>query len=132
MDMAPPDPSSVDQLIEQYEGREDELLTQLRDLVQSQPFDEPLKNTGSFASSADFSPTHVEEDEVEESRDVVLTSLPVIQSASMKARTRTAATHTTGQTSRTDKTQKISNVLYGKDRVDSIAQASEANANGPK
>jgi hypothetical protein len=126
MDMAPPDPSSVDQLIEQYEGREDELLTQLRDLVQSQPFDEPLKNTGSSASS-DFSPSNAEENETEESRDVVVTSLPVIQSSSMKARTRTATTHTTGQTSRTDKTQKISNVLYGKERVDSIAQVSEAN-----
>jgi len=51
--MAPPDDGSIVNLMEQYKGREDELLVQLRDLVKSspKPFDEPaMKTAPSFAS----------------------------------------------------------------------------------
>ena len=41
--MAPPDGTSVDRLMLQYDGREHELLKQLKDLKESRPFDEPLE-----------------------------------------------------------------------------------------
>lgn len=43
--MSPPNGTSIERIVGQYEGREDELLNQLRDLAESQPFDEPLNRT---------------------------------------------------------------------------------------
>jgi hypothetical protein len=43
LSLSPPDPSSVDKIIDEYRGREEELLEQLHDIVESQPFDEPIK-----------------------------------------------------------------------------------------
>eukprot|EP00934_Nitzschia_sp_Nitz4_P009250 Nitzschia sp. Nitz4//scaffold235_size30605//27448//30045//NITZ4_007982-RA/size30605-processed-gene-0.82-mRNA-1//-1//CDS//3329543474//9240//frame0 len=40
--LSPPDGDSVNGLLKDYEGREDVLLNQLREKVESQPFDEPL------------------------------------------------------------------------------------------
>lgn len=40
--MSPPDGQSVERLMAQYEGREEELLQSLRDVAESQPFDEPV------------------------------------------------------------------------------------------
>jgi hypothetical protein len=43
LNMSPPDPASVDKIIDEYRGREDELIDQLNEIVESQPFDEPIK-----------------------------------------------------------------------------------------
>ena len=40
--MAPPDGASVDDLLAQYEGREDELLARVKKMKESRPFDEPI------------------------------------------------------------------------------------------
>jgi len=40
--MAPPNGTSVERLVTQFKGKEDQLLSQLRDLKESKPFDEPL------------------------------------------------------------------------------------------
>ena len=40
--MAPPDGTSIDSLMAQYEGRENELLAHVRRMKDSRPFDEPL------------------------------------------------------------------------------------------
>ena len=40
--MAPPNGTSVERLVTQFRGKEDQLLSQLRDLKESKPFDEPL------------------------------------------------------------------------------------------
>jgi hypothetical protein len=47
--MAPPDGQSIERLMKSYEGSEEILLTNLRDLSESRPFDEPIKSasTGS-------------------------------------------------------------------------------------
>jgi hypothetical protein len=47
--MAPPDGHSIERLMKSYEGNEEILLTNLRDLSDSRPFDEPIKSasTGS-------------------------------------------------------------------------------------
>ena len=49
--MAPPDSSSIVKVMQQYDGREDELLDQLRDMVESKPFDEPIPTAHSYCSS---------------------------------------------------------------------------------
>jgi hypothetical protein len=43
--MAPPDGHSIERLMKSYEGNEEILLTNLRDLSDSRPFDEPIKST---------------------------------------------------------------------------------------
>lgn len=40
--MAPPDGSSVEQILKKYEGREEVLLQQLREMKAAKPFDEPV------------------------------------------------------------------------------------------
>jgi len=45
LDMSPPDPASVDKIIDEYRGREDELIDQLNEIVESQPFDEPINKS---------------------------------------------------------------------------------------
>jgi hypothetical protein len=40
--ISPPNGNNVEKLINQYDGREAELLDQLKDMAESQPFDEPL------------------------------------------------------------------------------------------
>jgi hypothetical protein len=39
----PADGASVDKIIGEYQGREDELLEQLEEIVESRPFDKPIK-----------------------------------------------------------------------------------------
>jgi len=51
--MAPPDGSSVDNLMKQYEGNEEELLANLRDLAESRPFDEPMVNASNNNQDTD-------------------------------------------------------------------------------
>lgn len=89
--MAPPDGNSVVNLMKQYEGREEELLVQLRDLVKKQPFDEPLKSAPSFADI----------DQTE--RNLVERSA---SASSLQGRTRTSNTTNTGFT---EKTERINN-----------------------
>lgn len=124
MDMSPPDPSSVDKLIEQYDGRENDLLAQLKDLVQSQPFDEPIEQATSFGGS-DFSPNHDTDGEDDEGGDVI-DSLPHFMNERLTTRTRTANTNFTGISAKTDKTDKISNVK-GVDAIATLAAVGNAN-----
>jgi len=51
--MAPPDGASVEELLAQYEGREDELLAYARKLKDSRPFDEPLGDEGEEEEDGD-------------------------------------------------------------------------------
>ena len=82
--MAPPDDASVVKLMAQYEGREDELLVQLGELVKSHPFDEP----GELPAD-----------------DLVNVSASVSEKSldSINLRTRTANTTTTSKTEKTDR-----------------------------
>jgi hypothetical protein len=86
--MAPPDDSSVVNLMEQYRGREDELLVQLQDLVKSKPFDEPVKNAQSLASDL---------------------SDPDNSGPKSLTKTRTSNTSNTGMSGITEKTERIKN-----------------------
>ena len=49
--MSPPDLESIVNVVQQYDGREDELLDQLRDMADTLPFDEPIPTAKSFCSS---------------------------------------------------------------------------------
>jgi hypothetical protein len=93
--MNPPNAESVEKLMKQYEGREDELLSALEELVDSQPFDEPMQTEGSMASS----------DVIED-----LPSLPEVMPDESYNRIRTEATATSGFLSqKTEKTEKHRN-----------------------
>jgi hypothetical protein len=70
--MTPPDGDSVERLMKTYEGNEETLLTNLRDLSDSRPFDEPIRNvsTGSpndVSKFEDSSPARVSFDAEESS-----------------------------------------------------------------
>lgn len=49
--MTPPNAMTVDRLVNEYEGREDELLSQLKSMSESKPFDEPIQ-TGRSRTTA--------------------------------------------------------------------------------
>lgn len=60
--MAPPDGTSVERLMKQYEGNEEELLVNLKDLAESRPFDEPIRNVSKATDdelSQDASPSRM-------------------------------------------------------------------------
>jgi len=95
--LKPPDKSSVDELMKEYEGREDILLRQLREKVESRPFDEPV---------------------------VDLESVPNAPLPRMNGRSTTflsKASATTKSSTITDKTERIRNTL-GKSRIDPISE----------
>ena len=101
--MAPPDDASVVKLMAQYEGKEDDLLAQLGELVASRPFDEPgeLPNDDAVNISADLSEKSLN---------------------SINMRTRTANTTTT---SRTEKTDRIKNTTKGRSPFESIKETAD-------
>jgi hypothetical protein len=88
--MSPPDDDSVVKLMAQYGGREDDLLAQLRELVTSQPFDEPGELPADEA--------------VDVSAEISEQS-----GASLIVRTRTANTTTTNKTEQTDRIKNTTN-----------------------
>lgn len=101
--MAPPDDASVVKLMAQYEGKEDDLLAQLGELVASRPFDEP----GELPA----------DDSVNVSADLSEKSLN-----SINLRTRTANTTTT---SRTEKTDRIKNTTKDRSPFESIKEKAD-------
>ena len=105
--LAPSDKASVNKIMRDSAGNEDELLRQLRDLVESQPFDEPFL------------------DELDESLDDPPS--PIRSSYSLNDRVRTHASRasaTTKSSAMTGKTQKIRNTSDG--RFSHIAPISES------
>jgi hypothetical protein len=102
--LSPPDKASVDTLMKQYEGKEDILLRQLRDKVESQPFDEPfLDEPAGTVPSQD------------------------VASSQSKLFTRTAtyvskASANTRSSTITDKTEKIKNTFRGKKAIETISE----------
>ena len=102
--MAPPDPASVDKIIDEYRGREDELLEQLHEIVDSQPFDEPIK------TSTDESPERKQKEEddkaeEEEAKIGIATALHLLPARSLKSRVTTANSNLTGHSRKTQKTR---------------------------
>lgn len=91
LDMSPPDPASVDKIIDEYRGREDELIDQLNEIVESQPFDEPMKKAGDSDSDG--------AGEMQKQRSF---RLPLSnKSQSLKNRVMTASTNFTGRSNLT-------------------------------
>jgi hypothetical protein len=110
--MSPPNSDSVAKLMDQYEGREDELVVQLRGLVKNQPFDEP----GAFAS-AEFP--------VDEGPSLAARTLSNPSLHSLNIRTQTAYTLTTVISARTDKTDRIANTAKRGNMFESIREGEE-------
>lgn len=85
--LTPPDPRDINDLMKEYAGREDVLLKQLRDQVESQPFDEPF---------------------------VEITAIPNSSPTRLSSRTTTfmsKASATTKSSTITDKTERIRNTM---------------------
>jgi len=120
--MAPPDGDSVAKVMQQYNGREDELLHQLRDMVNSKPFDEPIQTAESLCSSE--LPT--DKDKEEAIKNVMpIVRRPKLLGVSMAppsplqlARLRTSQSNVT---EKTEKTAKAGNLL-GTHVFESIAE----------
>ena len=95
--MSPPDPASVDKIIDEYRGREDELIDQLNEIVESQPFDEPL-------SKADKKPekqSHVDGGEGEMKKAGSFRLPLSTKNRSLKNRVMTASSNFTGRSTTT-------------------------------
>ena len=110
--LSPPDKASVDNLMKQYEGKEDLLLRQLREKVESQPFDEPF---------------------IEEPARVSRVSSRKNSSSPSKLFTRTTTFVSKGSTKTksstiTDKTEKIRNTFKGGKRAIETISENENNS----
>ena len=90
---SPPDASAVDKVMEDYEGKEDSLLGQLRAKVESRPFDEPLLDGPSEAPKLQKSTTYLSK-----------------------------ASATTKSSTITDKTERIKNTFRGKSLIETISE----------
>jgi hypothetical protein len=104
-DLAPSDKASVNKIMRDSAGNEDELLRQLRDLVESQPFDEP------FLDELDGPPS------------------PLRSAYSINGRVRTHASRASAATkssAMTGKTQKIKNTSDGRLSNSTVAPISES------
>ena len=112
--LSPPDNASVEKLMKEYEGSEDQLLLQLQDLVESQPFDEPY---GSSSKPKNTTPSST------------LASHSPYRTRTMGSRSRTNFTHasrasaTTKSSTKTDKTEKIKNTSRGRNMIPTISEA---------
>lgn len=102
LDMSPPDPASVDKIIDEYRGREDELIDQLNEIVESQPFDEPInkaENPGQNAIDGDT-----------EMKKTGSFRLPLsYKSRSLKNRVMTASSNFTGRSNLTGRSNVSGN-----------------------
>lgn len=105
--MSPPDQESISKIMAQYEGREDELLLQLHDLVNTRPFDEPIQHAKADELPMD-EPVHT-------------------RVASDVTRTRTANTSYTGVSGKTENTAKITNTTSGRAVFEAITELDERN-----
>ncbi len=95
--LSPPDTRNIDKLMKEYSGREDMLMQQLREQVESQPFDEPI---------------------------VEIISLPKSSPSYISSRTTTfmsKASATTKSSTITDKTERIRNTMV-KTRIAPISE----------
>mmetsp|Transcript_96813 Transcript_96813/g.144983 ORF Transcript_96813/g.144983 Transcript_96813/m.144983 type:complete len:1048 (-) Transcript_96813:15-3158(-) len=102
--LSPPDQASVDNLMKQYEGKEDVLLRQLRDKVESQPFDEPfLDEPASRAPAANAVPSP--------NKNFTRTTTYVSK-----------ASANTRSSTKTDKTEKIKNTFRGNKAIETISE----------
>ena len=111
--LQPPDTASVNKLMKEYEGNEGQLLRRLRDLVESQPFDEPFLDEPALT-----------DDEPKPSVTVYSNS-PMRESMSLGGRMRTgftAASRTSATTRSSNKTQKIRNTYRDKRSIDPIIE----------
>jgi hypothetical protein len=112
--LQPPDKGSVDELMKEYAGNEDQLLRRLRDLVETKPFDEPFLDE----------PPVVEED-VPKS---ILNPSTWRHGVAFNTRSRTATTAasrnsaTTRSSNKTDRTEKVRNTYRGRDVIDPIKE----------
>lgn len=104
--MSPPDGQSVDRLMSQYEGREKDLLSELRDLAESRPFDEPV-GQASHSSVATDSVADREE---------------LVAARSFKGRVRTHTSVLSGMSGLSASTQPITNTARGKPTRDGMAE----------
>jgi hypothetical protein len=149
--ISPPDAESVVNVIQQYDGREDELMDQLRDMADSSPFDEPIPTAQSYCSSEKSEDEGKYLNEMEEDCEPIVSSsrsLPVKQpvvisstkplsqpalegpaleaptSPSHLSRIRTSQSNVTGistWTERTEQTAKAGN-LMGTNVFETIAE----------
>jgi hypothetical protein len=106
--LPPSDKASVNKIMVDSAGNEDELLRQLRDLVESQPFDEPFLDEPD-ANDPDEPPS------------------PTRSSYAMNGRVRTYASRASAATkssAKTEQTEKIKNTSAG--RLNTIAPISES------
>lgn len=97
LDMSPPDPASVDKIIDEYRGREDELIDQLNEIVDSQPFDEPIEKAENNGGRPDV----IDEDEYEMKKQGSFRLPLSTKSRSLKNRVMTASTNFTGRSNTT-------------------------------
>lgn len=96
--LSPPESSSVDQLMEEYAGRENVLVAQLREKVEARPFDEPMVEVGAIPKP---SPSR-------------LTGRTTTFMSKSSAATRSSNI--------TDKTERIRNTRIGKSRIEPISE----------
>ena len=111
--LQPPDAASVNKLMKEYEGNEGQLLRRLRDLVESQPFDEPFLDEPALT------------DDERKPGVTVYSNSPVRESMPLNGRMRTgftAASRTSATTRSSNKTQKISNTRRYNQSIDPIIE----------
>lgn len=116
--------TNIERLLVQYDGKEGQLLGNLRDLVESKPFDEPFQPpTGKKEdpqSQADPAESNLNISHASSS----VSSSANYQTVDVQQRVRTAVSASTHKTAVTEKTEKVRNTFHGQPGINPIREHS--------
>ena len=114
-----PKGTNIEKLLIQYDGREEQLLANLRDLVESKPFDEPFqvpKKDPPANVSREYDETPYDAESPMNTSNSSSVSSANLQTVEVQSRVRTAvsaSTRISEKTNITEKTEKIRNTSKG-------------------